>query len=237
MCLRFLTNYAESHYWPEISELTASRIEEYLVYIQERPRWFGKSDQGPVSASSVETHYRRIKTFFNWLVERGYLATNPLNLIQHPRIEERVIPTVSDHQILDLLELLDPRHARTPAERFRALRNRAIIWLLVDTPIRRGELAGLSVDDVDLDAGIIKVMGKGRRERLMPLGETSLLAFWISIPIGSAIHLLLATCVAVGLNATYALSEVGSESPIHTSAPSMPKTLPAPIGNYHQVTG
>lgn len=178
MCLRFLTDYGESHDWPEISGLTASHIEEYLVYIQKRPRWVGKSDQRPVSASSLETHYRRIKAFFNWLVERGYLATNPLNLIQHPRIEERVIPTVSDHQILDLLELVNPRHARTPAERFRALRNRAIIWLLVDTPIRRGELAGLSVDDVDLDTGIIKVMGKGRRERLMPLGETSLLALW-----------------------------------------------------------
>jgi len=149
-----------------------------LVYLQERPRWVGSSDQRPVSASSVETHYRRIKTFFNWLVERGYLATNPVNLIQHPRIEERVIPTVSDHQVLDLLELVNPRHARTVAERLRALRNRAIIWLLVDTPIRRGELAGLSVDDVDLDAGIVKVMGKGRRERLMPLGETSLLALW-----------------------------------------------------------
>jgi len=74
--------------------------------------------------------------------------------------------------------LVDPRHARTPAERFRALRDRAIIWLLVDTPIRRGELASLSVDDINLDAATIRVMGKGRRERLMPLGETSLLALW-----------------------------------------------------------
>ena len=109
MCLRFLTDYGESHHWPEISGLTASHIEEYLVYIQERPRWFGKSDQSPASASSVETHYRRIKTFFNWLVERGYLATNPLNLIRHPRVEERVIPTVSNHQILSQFAILSHR--------------------------------------------------------------------------------------------------------------------------------
>ena len=151
-----------------------------MVYLQERPRRVGTPDceQRPVSASSVETHYRRLKTFFNWLVQRGYAATNPIDLIQHPRVEERVIPTVADHQILDLLELVDPRHARTAAERFRAFRNRAIIWLLVDTPIRRGELAGLGVDDIDLDAATVKVMGKGQRERLMPLGETSLLALW-----------------------------------------------------------
>lgn len=74
MCLRFFTDYSESHHWPEISELTASHIEEYLVYLQESPHWVGSSDQRPVSSSSVETHYRRIKTFFNWLVELGYLT-------------------------------------------------------------------------------------------------------------------------------------------------------------------
>lgn len=179
MCLRFLANYGEAHGWPEVSKLATSHIEEYLVSLQERPRWVGKSEeQRSVSASSVETHYRRIKTFFNWLVKRGHVSTNPLDLIQHPRVDERVIPTVADHQILDLLELVDPRHARTAAERFRAFRNRAIVWLLVDTPIRRGELAGLDVDDIDLDAATVKVMGKGRWERLMPLGETSLLALW-----------------------------------------------------------
>jgi integrase/recombinase XerC len=99
-------------------------------------------------------------------------------LIQHPRFEERVIATVAQKEMLDLLELVNPRHARTEAERFRAYRNRAIIWVLIDTPIRRAELAGLRVEDVDLDAALVKVMGKGRRERVMPLGEASLLALW-----------------------------------------------------------
>jgi len=179
ICLRGLAEYARAHRWPGVSRITTLHIEEYLVYLQERPSQLGKRSPKPrLSASSVETHYRRLKTFFAWLKQRGYIETNPLDLIQHPKIEERVIPTVPDQQILDLLELVDPRHARTPAERFRALRNRAIIWLLVDTPIRRAELAGLSVDNIDLDAGTVTVMGKGRRERVMPLGETSLLALW-----------------------------------------------------------
>lgn len=183
MCLRLLVDYAEAQRWPETSRLTASHIEEYLVYLQERPRWFNRRDWqktsvSAVSASSVETHYRRLKTFFRWLVERGHVARNPLDLIKHPRFEECVIPTVSEKELLKLLELVNPRHARTEAERFRAYRNRAIIWLLIDTPIRRNELGGLRVDDVDLDAAMVKVMGKGRRERWMPLGETSLLALW-----------------------------------------------------------
>ena len=68
MCLRFLSEYAEARGWPEISRFTASHIEEYLVYLQEKPRRLGNSDQRPVSASSVETHYRRIKTFFCLLI-------------------------------------------------------------------------------------------------------------------------------------------------------------------------
>jgi site-specific recombinase XerD len=178
MSLRFFADYAEQHSWPEISQLAAAHIEQYLVYLQERPRSVGKHEQSRISASSVETHYRRLKTFFSWLVSRGHIARNPLELIKHPRFEERVIPTVSEKEMLHLLELANPRYARTEAEKFRAFRNRAILWMLIDTPIRRGELAGLRVDDIDLDAAMIKVMGKGRRERWMPLGETSLSALW-----------------------------------------------------------
>lgn len=181
MTLRLLADYAEAQGWPQTSGLSASHIEEYLVYLQERSRWFGQREhchEKFLSASSIETHYRRIKTFSGWLVNRGHLAANPLDLVQHPKVEERVIPTVTEDQLLDLLELVHPRHSRTAGEHFRALRNRAMLWLLVDTPIRRGELAGLRVDDVDLDAATVMVMGKGRRERVMPLGEASLLALW-----------------------------------------------------------
>jgi site-specific recombinase XerD len=180
MVLRQFADYAETQGWAEVSQVAAAHIEKYLVYLQQRPRWFASRDSQkvPMSASSVETHYRRLKTFFHWLVERGHVPKNPLDLIKHPRFEERVIPTVREQDMLNLLKLVDPRHARTPAEKFRAFRNRAIIWLLIDTPIRREELGTLQVDDVDLDASLVKVMGKGRRERWMPLGETSLLALW-----------------------------------------------------------
>ena len=150
MTLRLFADYAKAQGWPEVAELTTSHIEEYLVHLRERPRWFGKrgSQQTPVSDSSIETHYRRLKTFFHWLSERGHVSGNPLDLIKHPRFEERVIPTVGEKGLLALLELINPKHGRTEAEKFRAYRNRAIIWLLVDTPIRRGELGGLHVDDV-----------------------------------------------------------------------------------------
>jgi len=68
LALRLFTDYAEAQGWPEVGRLTASNIEDYLVYLRERPRWFGKRgrQKTPMSDSSVETNYRRLKTFFCW---------------------------------------------------------------------------------------------------------------------------------------------------------------------------
>ena len=90
MSLRLLADYGDAQRWPGIASLTASDIEEYLVYLQERPRLFKEREATkarPVSSSHVETQYRRIKTFFRWLVERGHATSNPLDLIRHPKVE------------------------------------------------------------------------------------------------------------------------------------------------------
>lgn len=178
--LAFLADYSEGQGWPGIEEVTVSHIEEYLLHFQTRPRWFGERGQAdkPPSQSYIETQYRRLKRFFNWLVERGHVETNPLNLIPHPHIDEKTIPIVSERQSLDLLRLVDPRIARTAAERFRIIRNRAIVYILIDTPARRGELASMKLGSVDIDTGSVLVMGKGRRERWIPLGNVAQEALW-----------------------------------------------------------
>ena len=112
------------------------------------------------------------------MVERGHVEDNPLWLIERPRVQERTVPTVSEQQMLDLLTLLGPALARTPAHRFRLLRNRAVLFLLWDTPGRRDEVATLDLDGVDLDAGTIMVMGKSRKERYMPIGDTARSVLW-----------------------------------------------------------
>ena len=95
--MALLSAFAEENGWPGISELTTSHIEEYLLYLQTRPRWFGKQGKTlqPPSQSYIETQYRRLQRFFNWLVQRGYVERNPLDLIPHPHVDEKVIPTVS----------------------------------------------------------------------------------------------------------------------------------------------
>ena len=165
--LALFARYAESQEWPGVEAITTSHVEEYLTYLQTRPRWFGEKDTKgkPISQAYIETQYRRLKRFYNWLVQRGHVGTNPLDLIPHPHVDERTVPTVPEHQIIGLLELVDPVRARTPRQRFQMARNKALLLMLWDSPVRRGELASMTVKGTDLDAGMTLVVGKGRRER------------------------------------------------------------------------
>jgi integrase len=81
-----------------------------------------------------------------------------------PRVPEKPPEVLTED---DLRRLLKACAGTTFEDR----RDVAIIRLLIDTGMRRGELAGLTVDDVDLDAGLARVLGKGRRQRIVPFGK------------------------------------------------------------------
>jgi len=151
-----------------------------MAWFKARPKWYGDRTKAapPVSQSYYETTYRRLKKYFNWLVERGHIENNPFNSIPHPKIDERVIPTVSEREIISLLSVTDPRKYSSRQAQFTALRDQTVFWVLVDTPSRRAEITGLTVDEVDLDIGSILVAGKGGRERWMPLGDVAQEALW-----------------------------------------------------------
>ena len=164
-----------------MKDLGPEYIEDYLAYLQVRPRWFGSRkplDPKPPSQSHIETQYRRVKRFFNWLVEREYLGRNPMAVIPHPHVTERTIPTVSIQDMTHLLELVNPVRARTAPERFRMKRNRAALYLLWDTPSRRDEITGLTISAVDWKEGAVHVLGKGRKERWMAIDHGVLDCLW-----------------------------------------------------------
>ena len=115
---------------------------------------------------------RRIKRFFGWCLEEGIAAENPLADMPHPRAGTRVIPLVDDSDFRNMLVLTDPSHFSTPARRFRAIREQAVLWLFADTPGRREEISRLRVRDVDLERRRVFVLGK----RHMPLGAVTVRA-------------------------------------------------------------
>ncbi|MCH7842988.1 MAG: tyrosine-type recombinase/integrase [Chloroflexi bacterium] len=168
-----LCSYAEDQEWPAVGDITTSHLEDYFVFLRHRPRWFGERAAGgpPVSDSHIETQYRRLRRFFRWLVERGRIDTNPLWLIPHPSMEEKVIETVPEASVLEMLRWFDTTDAETPGKRFRVIRDRLALLILWDTPGRRKEITALTLDCLDLDVGAVLVLGKGRKQRWMPLDK------------------------------------------------------------------
>ena len=173
--------YAEEQGWPDVQEITTEHLEEYLSYLQDRGRWFGErtyAEPKKLSKGHINAQYRRLNRFFNWLVERERIDRNPLHLIKPQSVDENTVPVITEDQMRDLLTLADPGLARTPAHRFRLVRDRAILYAFWDTPGRLAEIANLRLADVDLANGTLLVMGKGRKERRMPIGDSARSVMW-----------------------------------------------------------
>ena len=139
---------------------------------------------------SVARKLASIKAFFKFLVKKGFLQKNPAELISYPRIEKYLPTVLSVDEAKGLVEAgqtiaekrgkwergkrrnqLTHSPIRRLPDSLVILRDRAILEVLYSSGIRVGELAGLNVDDIDLSLGIIKVLGKGNKERLAILGE------------------------------------------------------------------
>jgi integrase/recombinase XerC len=125
--------------------------------------------------SSLARKLAAQRSFFRYLVEEGFLAQNPAEIVATPK-QEKPLPTfLPVDEVFSLLETPD-RSTTWGA------RDRAILETLYSCGIRVSELTGLSEGDVDFSLGILKVYGKGRKERIVPIGEKALAAIRESLP-------------------------------------------------------
>jgi integrase/recombinase XerC len=125
--------------------------------------------------SSLARKLATQRSFFRYLVEEGFLAQNPAEIVATPK-QEKPLPTfLPVDEVFSLLETPD-RSTTWGA------RDRAILETLYSCGIRVSELTGLSEGDVDFSLGILKVYGKGRKERIVPIGEKALAAIREYLP-------------------------------------------------------
>jgi site-specific recombinase XerC len=113
-------------------------------------------------------HYRNLRVFFGWLVKRREMHLNPMDQTDAPRVPEKITPLLTDEEHLRVLRACSGRD-------FASLRDTAIILLFIDTGLRVSELAGLTVDGIDLLARH-HVRGKGGKVRLVGFGNAAGLA-------------------------------------------------------------
>ncbi len=113
---------------------------------------------------TANARYRNLQRFFGWAEDEGEIEISPMSRMHLPKFEERV-PDVLE--VEDLRRLMDA----CPGRAFEARRDLAILLLLIDTDMRGGEVAPVHADGLGLDQLLLRVLGKGGRERLVALGR------------------------------------------------------------------
>jgi integrase/recombinase XerC len=126
--------------------------------------YLGRLQDEGLSRSSVARHLATIRTFYRFLVRRGTLRANPALMIRTPKRESRLPNCLDEAEVTRLIEVSENGS-------FGSARDRALLELLYGAGLRVSEATGLDVGDVNAGASFVRVMGKGSKERIAPLGS------------------------------------------------------------------
>jgi len=129
---------------------------------------------GGIRRVSAARKLASLRTFFRYLCREGILATNPAASILSPRLERRIPSHLDEGEAAALLDM--------PGADDASLRARAVLELLYATGVRCAELVGLDLPEVDLEARMARVLGKGRKERVVPFGTRARAAILAYLP-------------------------------------------------------
>ena len=119
------------------------------------------------SPRSLSRYLSSFRQFYRWLLREGRIQKDPSAMIESPKLGRGLPKALSEQQVVGLLEAPD---AGTPL----GLRDRTMLELMYATGLRVSELVNLEVINLGISQGVVRVMGKGGKERLVPLGEEAL---------------------------------------------------------------
>jgi site-specific recombinase XerD len=168
--LRFYQRYLEEQgHSTELGALTLDVVREFVLYLQTRRKWDGHpyipSPGGNLAAISVNNYIRGLRAFFSWLHREGYTEEHILARLKPPKIPQKLVEVLTDADVGSILACLDPNMSS-------GCRDFTMVITLLDTGLRLSELVGLKMADAHVDEGYLKVMGKGAKERMVPIGST-----------------------------------------------------------------
>jgi integrase/recombinase XerD len=142
------------------SDLLAAGREDLLRFLARQLR----AGRSPRSLSRYLSGFRQ---FYRWLLREGRIREDPTALIESPKLGRGLPKALSEQQVTGLLEA-------PPVETPLGLRDRTMLELMYASGLRVSELVGLELGNVNLNQGVVRIMGKGGKERLVPLGEEAM---------------------------------------------------------------
>lgn len=125
------------------------------------------AQQGSVSVRTSARRLSSLRRLYQYLAREGKVASDPSVIIESPRLGRALPKSLTETEVELLLDAPD-------AETTIGLRDRAMLEVLYATGLRVTELVGLRLDQINLRQGVVRVVGKGNKERLVPLGEEAL---------------------------------------------------------------
>jgi integrase/recombinase XerC len=129
-----------------------------------------------MARSYVRLTFAALRSFYRFLMERAGLSANPLKEVSLPKLEKKLPVVLSVAQVEELLQQPAQVERKNQAPPWSASRNLAILELFYSSGLRLSELVALDVSDVDVYAESVRVLGKGRKERVVPVGDLALQA-------------------------------------------------------------
>lgn len=141
------------------SSVTLATFRSYLDHLRKEG----------LSHRSIARQVTALRAFFGYLAEEGVISTNPAELLAGPKIGSPLPKLLGRSRVDDLLQ--SPK-----LDKATGVRDRAMLSLLYATGIRVSELIGLRVSDLDTEEGLLRVVGKGDKQRLVPVGREALAA-------------------------------------------------------------
>jgi len=163
---RDLRRYAEFLRDRGEDDPTGVQEETVLAYVEYLKSERDDDEKPRFAPSSIARALVAVRSFHRFCVEEGFLTADPSEEVGAPRVPQGIPKALTEAEVEALLNAVI---GDTP----RATRDRAIVETLYATGVRISELVGLDRRDVDLDDGLLRVMGKGSKERIVPVGRTA----------------------------------------------------------------
>ncbi len=175
-------HHQERHQPPAWRKLQRDDYRSYLRYL----------GRNRISRAAIQLRFSALRSFYKFLVCRGVAETSPIKNLSLPRLPKRLPRFLTVPQLVDLLHApmeqlrLKGRSLGRPIEESACYRDVAILETLYSCGLRISELCGMRAEDLNWDERLVRVRGKGKKERQVPIGESALNAirdYWDRLPV------------------------------------------------------